>query len=437
MTARGIVIAAPASGAGKTTLTAGLLRALRNRGLRVGALKVGPDFIDPAFHAMACGQPCRNIDGWAMRIETQREQVRAVAAEADIVIVEGVMGLFDGSASGEGSTADVAASLGLPVLLVLDVRAQSSSAAAVALGFARYRDDVEVAGVILNRLAGERHRSMIEPAFGRTGLQVLGGIQRDSALELPSRHLGLVQAAEHPRLDAFLNDAAALVARSVDLDAIVRLARPLQIATPSASVPIAPLGRRIAIARDEAFMFTYPHLIAGWAEQGVEISYFSPLADEAPDPAAESVYLPGGYPELFPAQLAAGTRWKRGLRELAARGGWIYGECGGFMALGAALIDSKGVSHPMAGLLPHVSSFAAPRLSIAYRTVAFLEALPFAPAGESFRAHEFHYASSTQTEACEPLLSTEGKTTGLRRGTVCGSFLHLIDRHRHECVGPR
>jgi cobyrinic acid a,c-diamide synthase len=424
------VVAAPASGSGKTTLTAGLLRAFRRRGLRAAALKVGPDFIDPVFHSIACGHSCRNIDGWAMRPETRLAQVRTVADQADIVVIEGVMGLFDGSASGEGSTADIASSLGLPVMLVVDVHAQSASAAAVALGFARYRDDVEIAGVVLNRLAGERHRSMIEPAFARTGLQVLGGVLRNPALELPSRHLGLVQAAEHPQLEKFLDAAADALERSIDLDEVIRRARPIDLPTASADFVLKPLGRHIAVARDSAFSFCYPHIVESWREQGTEISWFSPLADESPNGAADSAYLPGGYPELFAAQLAAGSRWKSGLRDVATGGGLVYGECGGFMALGTALVDADGTSHPMANLLPHVSSFAAPRLSMAYRTVSFLKPLPFARMGETFRAHEFHYATSTQTDACEALLSTgDAETSGLRRGTVCGSFVHLIDRY--------
>jgi len=440
MSARALIVAAPASGSGKTTLVAGLLRALQRKGLRTAALKVGPDFIDPAFHAAASGRPCRNIDGWAMRPQTLRHQVTAASSNADMVIIEGVMGLFDGAATGEGSTADMAALLGLPVLLVLDVRAQSASAAAVALGFARYREDVEVVGVILNRLAGERHRLMIEPAFARTGLRLLGGLLRNEALSLPSRHLGLVQAMEHASLDAFLNDAADAVEQSLDLDEVLRLARPLSsavsthadVSTPAGpstqAAPLDPLGNHIAIARDAAFAFSYPHLIESWREQGAVVSYFSPLADEGPSADADSVYLPGGYPELFAARLAAGLRWKQGLRSVAERGRWIYGECGGFMALGTELIDSQNESHAMAGLLPLVSSFAAPKLSLGYRTVSFLKPMPFAREGQLLRGHEFHYASSVQSLDCDQLLSIEGAASGLRRGSVCGSFIHLIDR---------
>jgi cobyrinic acid a,c-diamide synthase len=269
---------------------------------------------------------------------------------------------------------------------------------------------------------------MIEPAFARTRLQVLGGVLRNPALELPSRHLGLVQAAEHPRLEKFLDEAAVTVERSIDLDEVIRRARPIELQAASEDVVLAPLGHHIAVARDSAFSFCYPHVVESWRAQGAEVSWFSPLADESPDQTADCAYLPGGYPELFAAQLAAGSRWKSGLHDLAARGGFVYGECGGFMALGTALVDADGTAHSMAGLLPHVSSFAVRRLSMAYRTVSFLKPLPFARAGETFRAHEFHYATSTQTEACEPLLSTDGETSGLRRRTVCGSFMHLIDR---------
>lgn len=435
MSAPVIVVAAPASGAGKTVLTLGLLRALRRRGLRAGSFKVGPDYIDPAFHAAATGRPAYNIDGWAMRFDTLAALIEESGQGCDIVVGEGVMGLFDGAADGTGSTADIAALFGLPVLLVVDVTGMGASVAALVDGFRRHREDVEVVGVVFNRVGSDSHADLLSRAcFEHLSTPVLGSVPRQAGLALPSRHLGLVQAVEHPDLEAFLEAAADLVEARLDLERIIRLARPPSVSLlgPDAR-PLRPLGQRTAIARDAAFAFAYPAILDGWRRQGVELVPFSPLADEAPDGSADSVYLPGGYPELHAGRLAGNARLLAGLRAAAARGAALYGECGGYMALGRALIDREGVAHPMAGLLPVATSFAEPRLHLGYRRIALLADGPLGMAGAGFRGHEFHFAREVEREG--PALfgasCARGRDLGEQGcvvGRVAGSFLHLIDR---------
>ncbi|MGE5504776.1 MAG: cobyrinate a,c-diamide synthase, partial [Actinomycetota bacterium] len=310
--APGLIIAAPASGSGKTSATLGLLRALVRRGVRVASAKVGPDYIDPAFHAGASGRDCFNLDSWAMRAPTLAGLAAGLAADAELVVAEGVMGLFDGApvdaAEPDGSTADLARRTGWPVVLVVDARGMAASAAAVIAGFANHQDGVAVAGVIFNRVSGERHAAAIAAACARTlpHVQVLGFLPRADELTIPGRHLGLVQACENPALEAFLDGAAQVVARHVDLDGLLALARPGRLDAPLPGPLLPPLGNRIAVARDEAFAFAYQAALQAWRRAGAELVAFSPLAGEGPDASCDAVYLPGGYPELHAGRLAAG-----------------------------------------------------------------------------------------------------------------------------------
>ena len=341
--ARGLVIAAPASGSGKTTVTLALLRRLRDAGGRAASLKIGPDYIDPAFHAAASGRACLNLDPWAMRGSTAAAAIAAASAGADVIIAEGVMGLFDGATAHEGSTADAAAATGWPVVLVVDASAMAASAAAVVQGFADFRRDVDVAGVIYNRIGSGRHTELLVEATAKTGIPVLGCIRRDPSLALPDRHLGLVQAAEHPDLERFLCTAAKTIGAAVDMDALMRLPRCTRVESLPAT-PIPVLGQHIAVARDEAFAFAYPLTLDGWRRAGAELSTFSPLAGEASAAGADAIYLPGGYPELHAGRIAAARGFLDGLRAAADRGAVIYGECGGYMVLGEHLIDADGWS---------------------------------------------------------------------------------------------
>ena len=433
----GLILGAPASGSGKTTLTLALLRHLRHSGRRIASAKAGPDYIDSAFHAAASGTPCLNLDAWAMRRETIAALVAALERQAELVLCEGAMGLFDGAGNaGLGSTGDLAALTGWPVVLVVDVSGQSGSAAALLRGFLSHRSDVPVKGVIFNRVGGPRHAAMLENSV-RTALPdlpILGHVPRHAELALPERHLGLVQAAEHPDLDGFLDRAAARVAASLDLERLIGLARPSSLAALPAAQPLPALGRRIAVARDTAFAFAYPAMLGGWTSAGASLSFFSPLADEAPSPDADAVFLPGGYPELHARTIAGSRHFLAGLCGAAARGVPIYGECGGYMVLGSGLVDAAGTRHAMAGLLPLETSFADRRRQLGYREVRLAEAGPLGAAGARFRGHEFHYATVVDEGEASPLFAAADAdgaplgTAGRRRGSVMGSFLHLVDR---------
>jgi cobyrinic acid a,c-diamide synthase len=431
----GLLIAAPASGSGKTVITLALLRHLRRKGLPVASIKVGPDYIDPAFHAVASGRSCLNLDSWAMRRETLTALAAQAGADAELILGEGVMGLFDGAPGGAGSTAELAALTGWPVVLVVDASGMAASAAALVQGFINYRPETPVAAVIFNRIGGEGHAGLLREACAPLGLPIVGCIPRRDALVLPDRHLGLVQAVEHPDLESFLDGAAALVAEHLDSDALARLARPTRLPSVAAeSPPLPPLGQRIAVARDAAFAFAYPFVLDGWRGAGAEVVCFSPLADEAPDATADAVYLPGGYPELHASALATNRRFQDGLRGAAARGASVYGECGGYMVLGRGLVDGAGTRHPMAGLLPLETSFEEPRLSLGYREAIVAADGPLGPAGARFRGHEFHFAQVLGAEDGPPLFQTADArgqpagTAGLCAGRVLGSFLHLVDR---------
>jgi cobyrinic acid a,c-diamide synthase len=426
-TSTGLVIAAPRSGSGKTLVTLGLLAALRRRGLVVAPAKTGPDYIDPAFLGRAAGREAINLDPWAMA----PDQLRALAAQhatgADCMIVEGVMGLFDAAADGHGSTGDLAETLGLPVIFVVDADRQSQSVAPLVSGFANWRPGVRIAGLILNRVASARHERMLTTALKATGIPLLGAIPRRTELVIPERHLGLVLPGDMGGFAPFLDAAAGAMGDFIDLDALLSLAAPVPH---SAAHPktLPPLGQRIAIARDAAFAFLYPHLLDGWRAQGAELSFFSPLANEGPASDADAVFLPGGYPELHGPTLSAATTFHAGLRAARDRDALIYGECGGFMVLGEALVDKEGVSHAMSGLLPVTTRIDRPKRVLGYRRLLHESALPW-PAG--LNGHEFHYSSAKQT-GLPPLfeaLDAEGirqLPMGGQLGRVMGSYAHVI-----------
>jgi cobyrinic acid a,c-diamide synthase len=435
LTARAIIVAAPRSSAGKTVVTLALLAALSRRGLAARAAKAGPDYIDAAFHAAATPTAKSiNLDSWAMPPPLLDALYADATRGADILVVEGVMGLFDGVAGAPGrcgSTADLAARFALPVLLVVDVSGQSQSAAALVRGFAQHDADVRIAGVLLNRAASDRHRTLVTQAIAALNIPVLGALPRDESLGLPERHLGLVQAREHDDLTARLERMAELAERHCDLDAIIAAAAETRIAPPANVLPLRPPGQRIALACDAAFTFIYPHVLAGWRRAGAEIVSFSPLADEAPPRSCDCCWLPGGYPELHAAALSAAHRFRAGLARFAqARP--VHGECGGYMVLGEGLEDGNGVRHPMTGLLGHCTSFAQRKLHLGYREAQLFHDGPLGPAGARLRGHEFHYATLIETGSDEPfseLADGQGRAlrpSGARRGNVSGSFFHVI-----------
>ena len=433
----GLVIAAPRSGSGKTTLTLGLLRALRRAGVCVGSAKCGPDYIDPPFHAKASGRPSVNLDSWAMPPEMIAAFALSFGQDCEVVICEGLMGLFDGVpglAGRSGSSADVAAALGWPVLLVLDASGQSQSAAAIVKGFASYDPRITISGVVLNRIGSARHARLIADAIKAIGINVVGAMPRSISIALPERHLGLVQASEAVALDDQLEQIADFVSEHVDVAAIRALARPGHAeAFGQASVHVVqPPGQRIAIALDDAFSFLYPHVLHGWREAGAEIRFFSPLANEAPDDGCDACWLPGGYPELHAGRLAAAQDFFNGVRRFSATRP-VHGECGGYMVLGESMIDAEGLPHAMAGLLDVTTSFARRKLHLGYRMVQLIEDSCIGRAGCFLRGHEFHY-SSVETQGRDLPLAmvadahgmTPAAPAGSRRGHVSGSYLHVI-----------
>lgn len=418
----GLILAAPSSGAGKTTLTLALLRRLSRDGLAVRGAKSGPDYIDPRFHEAACGAPCPNLDAWAMT----PARLRSLAAGDGLLIVEGAMGLFDGAPpDGRGALADLARHLALPVVLVVDAGRMAGSVAPIVAGFAGFDARVRVAGVMLNNVGSERHEAMLRRALAPLGLPVLAALRRNPALAQPSRHLGLVQAEERPDLDHFLDAAADALNATLDLDTLLSLAAPLPETT--AAPRLTPPAQVIALAQDRAFGFAYPHMLADWRAAGAEIRPFSPLADD-PVPEADFIFLPGGYPELHAGQLAANQTFMQSLKN-AAQTTDIYGECGGYMVLGEGLTDADGASHAMAGLLPLETSFASRRLHLGYRTLTAAQG----PFPGTWAAHEFHYATTLRADGPALFTAQDAEGTalppmGLHIGRVGGSFAHLIDR---------
>ncbi|WP_342642558.1 cobyrinate a,c-diamide synthase [Rhodoligotrophos ferricapiens] len=432
---RGLMLAAPRSGAGKTTVTLALLAALKRRGLDIRSAKTGPDYIDPAFHSAATGRPTYNFDSWAMPLGLLDRLAAQTAETADLFVVEAAMGLFDrieGPVGRRGAPADIAARYQLPVLLVLDVSGQAHSAAAIARGFANHQPDVRIGGVIINRFGSERHLRMVKGAIEEIGLPVLGAMPRDPTLAVKERHLGLVQIDEHPDAPALLTRFAEIGEAHLDLDRIIALAGANITSEMSESQrPLTPPGQRIALARDMAFTFLYAHIVDGWRAQGAELVPFSPLANEAPPDDCDICWLPGGYPELHAGRLASAEHFKAGLRRFAATRP-VHGECGGYMILGESLVDGEGTIHAMVGLLGHSTSYAKRRLHLGYRRAKLLRPSPLGESGTLLRGHEFHYASVIAPGEDEPLAELsdgEGKPLGAgghRRGNVSGTFFHVI-----------
>jgi len=390
----GVVIAGVASGVGKTTVTLGLLAALRRRGRAVQAFKVGPDFIDPGFHALATGRSSWNLDGFMLGGEQVVETFRRRAADADVCVVEGVMGCFDGrcAESEQGSTAEIAKWLGLPVVLVVDVGAQARSAAAVVRGFETFDPDLPIAGVILNRVGGERHTREVAAAIHETcAARVFGALPWDADVAIPERHLGLVTAAEGPMSVTALARLAGMIERGVDVDALLASMRSARTGQASRGADGDPVPRRarIGVARDAAFQFYYADNLTRLAEAGAEIVGWSPLADTTL-PDVDGLYVGGGYPEVHAARLAANDRMRRAVRAFAAGGGPIYAECGGLMYLAEAIEDATGAVHPMVGLLPSTVRMRPPRLTLDYASVRLAHDTPLGAAGARARGHEFH-----------------------------------------------
>ncbi len=433
---RTLILSAPQSGSGKTIVSVGLVSALRRIGHSVSVAKSGPDYIDAAYLSAAAERPAVNLDCWAMRPSLLNFLVcDAAGGEDDFLICEGAMGLFDGGAGQAGSTASLAIALGAPVVLIIDASRQAQSVSALALGFLRHDPALKFAGVILNRVGSARHESLLRASLSEHGIDVLGVLPSDDNLLLQSRHLGLVQVGELDELPQLIQQIGTHVGSHIDLTRICMAARPVSFSQPVVSQVLhkflPPPGQRVAVARDMAFAFSYEHMLTGWRKQGAEVSFFSPLDDAGPDLQADAVFLPGGYPEIYAGRISANRRFLSGLRQAAGRGAVIYGECGGYMVLGAGLIDGNGTRHEMADLLPVETSFLVRQRTLGYRRAVASDAHPFAP-GATLRCHEFHYATLTSTETGDlyrmsNIDDDSAVMVGSISGRVAGSFLHVID----------
>jgi len=431
---KGLVVAGTQSGVGKTTVTLGLLAVLRRRGLTVQPFKVGPDFIDPGHHTRAAGRLSRNLDGWMLTREANLALFGRQASRADVAVVEGVMGLFDGydGVSEAGSTAQMAKWLGLPVLLVVDARAMARSAAALVHGFATFDPELPLAGVVFNRVGSAGHLDYLRQALSQLqGVPCFGGLPRNRELAIPERHLGLATAQDHPLDEEYLARLADLMEANLDLEAL--LAALPRLALTREEPPLAtPAQVRLGVARDAAFCFYYPENLELLARFGAELVPFSPLSDRELPADLHGVYLGGGYPELKASHLSANEALRRALREGAAAGLPIYAECGGLMYLSEEITDLEGARHPMVGALP-LKVRMLPRLkALGYREVTLTAPGLLGPAGTRARGHEFHYSEIAEEPADLKRLYRianrrlgEPAAEGYCRGNVLASYVHL------------
>ena len=432
MSAR-IVIAGTASGTGKTTVTAALCAAFRRRGLTVQPFKAGPDYIDPTYHTQASGRACRNLDSFLLEPAVLRAVFARAADRADLAIVEGVMGLYDGrdGTTEVGSTAEIAKLLDAPVVVVLDVAAQARTAAAVALGCLRFDPGVRIAGFVLQRVGSDTHARWATAAVeDATGLPVLGALRRDASLALPERHLGLIPTTERVLPPAFVDHLADVAETSLALDRIRAVA-----ASAPPLPPARPLGERtatvarIAVARDEAFGFYYEDSLELLALAGAELVPFSPLADRALPRHVGGLYVGGGFPELYAERLSANVAMRRDVADAGARGVAVVGECGGLMYLARALTDGSGRRHEMVGVVPIETAMRAGRLTLGYRTITALRDGPLLAQGETVRAHEFHYSEPLGDVPHDRLAfdvaERPGAPQGYASGNVFASYMHV------------
>ncbi|WP_165944726.1 cobyrinate a,c-diamide synthase [Saccharopolyspora terrae] len=434
-----VVFAAPGSGQGKTTVVTGLLGALRRRGDRVAPFKVGPDYIDPGYHRLAAGRTARNLDPVLVGADRIAPLLHHGSAGADIAVVEGVMGLFDGRIGGDeelafGSTAHVAQLIDAPVVLVVDAKGQSHSLAALLHGFRGYRPQVKVSGVVLNRVGSPRHEQVLRSAADNAGLPVLGAIPRTDDLEVPSRHLGLVTAVEHGAEALRAVEAMTdVIERSVDLDAVAALARTagdLPGAAWDPGVEVQPQGRPVvAVAGGHAFSFGYAEHVELLEAAGAEVALVDPLRDERLPDRTAGLVLPGGFPEQHAAALSANTALRNEIRAFAGGGAPVHAECGGLLYLGEEL-DGE----PMCGVLP-VRAAMSPRLTLGYRDAVAATESPLFAEGARISGHEFHRTATEPGHGESPAWFWRGPSGVHREGFVHGG-VHASYLHTHPAGNP-
>ena len=414
-----LLIGALHSGSGKTTFTMGLLRALQRRGTRVQPFKCGPDYIDTRFHAVAAGCESVNLDTWLASETHVREIYARYGAGADVCVVEGVMGLFDGYDRMQGSSAAIAQLLDIPVVLVVSARSTAYTVAALLHGVKSFRPGIRLAGVVFNQVGSERHALLLREACEDAGLRCFGCLSREDGLEIPSRHLGLTLAARS-QMEAWIDRAAGLVEQHVDLTALME-ACTAGFQVPAFRKPAAPGSLRIAVARDAAFNFTYRENLDRLAERG-PVAYFSPLAGD-PLPDAGLVYLPGGYPELFARELSSRRSTMEQLRDYAEAGGRILSECGGMIYLSSFIVCAGEGSFRMCGVLPFTATMEGARLQLGYRCLVDA-------AGHCWKGHEFHY-SRLQEPSLLPSVVQQYDARGEKVSTPLYRYKNVIAGYTH------
>ncbi|AIQ12244.1 cobyrinate a,c-diamide synthase [Paenibacillus durus] len=433
-----IVIAGTGSGAGKTTVTIGLMAALKQRGLRVQGFKCGPDYIDPTYHTAVTGRPSRNLDTWMLSHDIMREIFLRASEGAEVSVIEGVMGLYDGKdpLSNTGSTAEISALLESPVILVVNAQSMARSAAALVLGYQKLDESIRIAGVIVNKCGSRGHYQLVKSAIEQEcGIPVVGWLGRDEGLDIPERHLGLVPAIERGELDGLFNRAADLVEGGVDIDAILSLAGTAPaLAWPKERLfiagPCPNPGPVIAVARDAAFNFYYRENLELLEQSGARLVYFSPLGGDTVPGDADGLYLGGGFPEEFAAGLSANEQMKRDLQARVQEGLPVFAECGGYMYLTRSITDRAGVAHAMVGLIPADVTMQDKLAALGYREATALRDCLLMEAGEVIRGHEFHYSKLTTDREHYPYVyETKGlRGTGLEgyhSENVMAGYTHL------------
>ncbi|MBW1962086.1 MAG: cobyrinate a,c-diamide synthase [Deltaproteobacteria bacterium] len=440
---KGLVVAATKSGSGKTTVTLGLIASFKRRGFDVAPFKVGPDFIDPGHHSRVSGCVSRNLDGWMLSKSQNLESFRNHTASADIAVVEGVMGLFDGydGRSESGSTAQIAKWLGLPVLLIVDANSMARSAAAIVQGFERFDRELKFAGVVFNNVASRRHlRFLKEAVEGNTKMPFLGGIMRDETISIPHRHLGLVTREDHPLTEDTIVKLADMIDESIRVDALLDLLPSVKPALASEKIHIEASGSkvRIGIARDNAFCFYYQDNLDLLKAHGAEIVYFSPMGDTALPDDLDGLYFGGGYPELYAQRLSENRSLRRQIRERHDNGMPIYGECGGFMYLCSGLVDLQGNHYPMVGCFPFTARMCSGLRQLGYREVVFVKETILGKPQQTVRGHEFHYSELIPGPHKPELvyrvssnIDSQASKEGFQIGRCLGSYIHL---HFASCL---
>lgn len=428
-----VVIAATQSSSGKTTVVTGILRALKNRGMVVQPYKVGPDYIDPSYHGMAAGRMGHNLDTWLVPESKINDLFVSECEGADIAIIEGVMGLYDGGKNGISSTAQLAKKLQAPVILVINAQSMGDSAAAIALGFKLYDQDVNLAGVILNRLGSPTHKALIEEAMAKINIPVYGAVFRDNAVTMPERHLGLTPAQEN-NAQAVVNKIAEKIASEVYLDKIIELAKTAPALEISDEATIdKPKDIKIGVARDKAFSFYYPASLAQLAKCGVEIQFFSPLTDKTIPEDVDTLIFGGGFPEVFARELAANTSMINSIKQANINKMPIYAECGGFMYLMEGIYDFEQKFYPMVGLIPAKAQMHKKLQTVGYVQAEILHNNIIGTKGEVFNGHEFHFSTQIEDETTTfpwafeftKMRNNAKYKAGYAKDNIVGSYLHL------------